>query len=116
MTPILLTYLVATLCVLGLAGGQVLFKLGAGAITAHGLFSQQALLPLAAAVTLYGIITLGWVWTLQRIALGRVYPLMALAFIVVPLASHLALGERFSLQYFLGVGLIVAGILVIVRA
>jgi drug/metabolite transporter (DMT)-like permease len=53
---------------------------------------------------------------LQRVELGRVYPLMALAFALVPLGSHFVFGERFQSQYFVGVAMIVAGIVVAVRA
>src|SRR5690606_41278160 len=61
---------------------------------------------LLAAMMLYGITSVGWVWVLQRIELGRVYPLMALAFVLVPVASHFVFGERFQTQYFIGVALI----------
>jgi drug/metabolite transporter (DMT)-like permease len=56
------------------------------------------------------------VWLLQKIELGRIYPVMALAFILVPAGSHLVFGERFQNQYFVGVILIMLGIIVAVRA
>ncbi|WP_459200419.1 EamA family transporter, partial [Pseudomonas tremae] len=65
---------------------------------------------------LYGITTLAWVWVLQKIELGKVYPLMALAFVLVPIGSHFFFGERFQPQYFLGVAIIIIGILIAVRA
>ena len=48
--------------------------------------------------------------------LGRVYPLMAWAFVLVPFGSHIVFGERFQPQYFIGVALIMAGIVIAVRA
>jgi drug/metabolite transporter (DMT)-like permease len=42
--------------------------------------------------------------------LGKTYPLMALAFVFVPLASHWIFGERFGFNYVAGIALIVAGI------
>lgn len=42
-------------------------------------------------------------WVLQRISLGKAYPLMALAFVLVTIGSHLGFGERFQPLYFLGV-------------
>ncbi|HEY2255024.1 MAG TPA: EamA family transporter [Variovorax sp.] len=108
---------IALLCVLGIAAGQILFKLSAAAMQKAGSFlDPRGLLILFVALGLYGITTLAWVWVLQQIELGRVYPLMALAFVVVPLGSHFLLGERFQIQYFVGVALIVAGIVVAVRA
>ncbi|WP_235906842.1 DMT family transporter [Pseudomonas saliphila] len=113
----LITYLMAALCVLGIAAGQILFKLSATAmVETDSLVSVKSLIPLSIAIALYGVTSLGWVWTLQRIDLGRVYPLMAMAFVLVPLGSYVAFGERFQAQYFIGVALIIAGIVVTVRA
>jgi len=41
---------------------------------------------------------------------------MALAVVLVPLGSHIVFGERFQYQYFIGVALIMAGIIVAVKA
>lgn len=113
----MVTYLVALLCVLGIAVGQLLFKSGAMALTAAGSwYAPRAALALFAAVSLYGITSLAWVWVLQKAELGRVYPLMALAFVLVPVGSYLVFGERFQWQYFLGVALIMLGIVIAVRA
>jgi len=38
--------------------------------------------------------------------------LMALSFVIVPLASHYLLGERFQVQYFVGVAVIISGIII----
>jgi drug/metabolite transporter (DMT)-like permease len=67
-------------------------------------------------MVLYGTTTIGWVWLLQKIDLGKIYPFMALSFVLVPLASHLLLGERFQAQYFIGVAIIILGIVISVRA
>lgn len=107
----------AILCVIGLAIGQILFKVSATEINTGGsLFSAKALLALSAAIGIYGLTSLAWVWILQRMDLGRVYPLMALAFVFVPLGSHLVFGERFPPQYFLGVALIITGIIIAMKA
>lgn len=109
-------YIVAVLCVLGIAGGQILFKLSASALHKSGsIFDFQTLAILASAFALYGITTIAWVWVLQKIDLGKAYPLMALAFILVPIGSHFVFGERFSFQYFVGVLLIVGGIVIALR-
>ncbi len=110
-------YFIAILCVLGIAIGQILFKLSATSWQRTGnLFDIQTITILFFALALYGLATIAWVWVLQKIELGRVYPLMALAFVLVPLGSHLFLGERFQFQYFLGVTLIMVGIILAVRA
>lgn len=105
-----LTTVIALLCVVGIAAGQVLFKFCARAYHAQGPWAVETLTLFFAAIVLYGGTTLAWIWVLSRADLGRVYPLMALAFVLVPLAGFLMLNERYSLPYVLGLVLIVAGI------
>jgi drug/metabolite transporter (DMT)-like permease len=110
-------YLIAVLCVLGIATGQILFKLSAISMHKSGsVLSINALGILFGAFVLYGITTIAWVWVLQKIELGRAYPLMALAFAIVPIGSYFFLGEKFSYQYFLGVIFIMIGIVIAVKA
>ncbi len=113
----MMTYLVAVACVICIAAGQILFKMSAASLQKTGsLFDPSTALVLFCALSLYGATTLAWIWVLQKIELGRVYPLMAMAFVLVPLGSHWFFGERFQPQYFVGVGLIMAGIVIAVRA
>lgn len=110
-------YLTALLCVVGIAAGQILFKISATALHESGTFFEfKTGLVLLSAFALYGITTIGWVWVLQKVDLGKVYPLMALAFVLVPIGSHFAFGERFHIQYFIGIALIMAGIVISVKA
>ena len=104
---------VALLCVLGLAAGQILFKMSANAANGSGgVFSSKAGLILVAALFVYGFTTLLWVWVLRLVELGKIYPIMALAFVFVPLGSYFVFGEKFSARYFFGVALIVVGIII----
>jgi drug/metabolite transporter (DMT)-like permease len=113
----MLVQIIAFVCVLGIAIGQILFKLSANSLGQTGsFFAPKTVTLLFSALALYGLTTIAWVWVLQKVELGRVYPLMALAFILVPMGSHFILGERFQMQYFLGVALIMVGIVVAVRA
>ncbi len=112
-----MTYVVALLCVLGIAIGQILFKLSAIALKESGsLLEFKTAALLLSAFVWYGLTTIAWVWVLQKSDLGKIYPLMALAFLLVPLGSWIVLGERFSPQYFIGVALIVSGIVITVRS
>lgn len=112
-----MTYFIAIICVLGIAAGQILFKISASALQRTGTFlDPAAAIPLLSAFALYGTTTIAWVWVLQRIELGRAYPLMALAFVFVPIGSYLFLGEKFLPQYAVGVLMILVGIVVAVRA
>jgi drug/metabolite transporter (DMT)-like permease len=107
----------AILCVVGLAVGQILFKASAAALMESGtFFASKPAAILLAAICLYGVTSVVWVWVLQKVELGRVYPLMALAFVLVPLGSYLVFGERFQPQYFVGVIMIMIGIFIAVKA
>ncbi|MFT9026933.1 EamA family transporter [Acetobacter indonesiensis] len=106
---------IALLCVLGIASGQLLFKLSArGFQKAGSYYDLHSLFILFCAFVLYGITTLGWVWVLQKADLGRIYPLMALAFIIVPILCYFIFGESFSKQYFVGVFFIFIGVIMAV--
>ena len=109
----MITYLIALFCVFGLAVGQMLFKISSIRLAKTGsFFHLKVAASLLAAMFLYGLISVAWVWILQKVELGRIYPLMALAFVLVPLGSHFLFGERFTYQYFAGVTFIVIGIII----
>ena len=113
----MLVQITALLCVIGITIGQILFKLSANYLGQTGsYFAPKTAAILFLAFAIYGISTLAWIWVLQRVELGRVYPLMALAFVLVPLCSYFVFGEKFSAQYFVGVSLISLGIVVAVKA
>jgi multidrug transporter EmrE-like cation transporter len=59
---------------------------------------------------------LAWIAVLQRMDLGYAYPFLALNFVLVALVSMLVLGEPAPAMRWVGIGLIVAGILVVARA
>lgn len=110
-------YLGAFFCVLAMAIGQILFKLSSIHLKTSGSFCDLKFLgALFFALLLYGITSIAWVWILQKVDLGRIYPIMALAFILVPLGSYFVFGEKFGTQYFLGVLLIVAGVVISIRS
>lgn len=110
-------YLLTILCVLGIAIGQILFKVSANSMNKTGsFFAIETLAVFFATMVLYGITSIGWVLILRKAELGKVYPFMALAFILVPLASRFFFGERFAPGYFVGTALIMSGIVVTVAA
>ena len=109
--------LAALLCVCGIAAGQLLFKFTADSQSMSGSYLHpRTLLWLLTALLLYGITTFGWIWTLQQGPLSRLYPWMALAFVIVPLLSSVLLGEKLQSTYWLGVAMIVAGVSIAVRS
>lgn len=99
-----------------LAVGQLLFKKAGlsirGLDLAEGLLSLARLPAFYAAIALYALSTLLWVWLLSRVTLMQAYPWVAAGVIIVPLLSAMVFGERVNPTYWLGTLLIVAGILV----
>lgn len=104
-------------CVAVISTGQLLFKIASASVDFRRPFdAPKGLLVLGVALTLYAAATLLWVAALKHAPLGRVYPLMALSFVLVPLGSFVLLRETVSPSYWAGVALIVAGLAVIGRS
>lgn len=106
---------------LALAVGQLLFKRVAGGLAgASGAADAAwriALTPsFYIALSLYAGSTLLWIWILTRVPLSQAYPWTAAAIALVPLLAVLVFGEQVRPAYWLGIALIMAGIIVIQRA
>lgn len=102
-----------------ISGGQVLFKQVANSVHAElGMrwMMSVAMHPLMwLAILLYASATILWVNILQSMPLSRAYPVMALAFVLVPLAGVAFFGERLDARYVMGAALITSGILLAAR-
>lgn len=104
----------AVVCVI--STGQLLFKIASGLIDfRRPLAEPRGLAVLSVALVLYGAATLVWVAVLRQAPLNRIYPIMALSFVLTPLGGMLVLKEPISPAYWAGVGLILAGLVVIGR-
>lgn len=104
-------------CVLVISAGQILFKLAAGHFDPRRPFADpHGLVLLGVALAVYGAATLLWVMILRHAPLSRIYPLMALSFVLTPLGATLLLKEPISGGYWVGIALIMAGLAVISRA
>jgi len=106
-------YAILSICVLGLASGQILFKLSAHRMRSDLAFWDLLRAPeFIGALVIYGFATIGWVSQLRTVNLSVAYPFMSLSFVVVPAASTILLHESIGPRYWLGVALIVAGLAV----
>jgi multidrug transporter EmrE-like cation transporter len=100
--------------------GQVLFKKGllmTGEITLKssviGDLLKMVFQPLVfSGLFLYVISTILWLLALSKTTLNFAYPFTALTFILVMLSSRMVFLESIPPLRYLGIGLIVAGILV----
>jgi len=100
-----------------LAIGQALFK--KVGIAMRGLPLGEGMLAVArepalyGALALYGGATLLWIWILSRVPLSQAYPWVAVGAAVVPLLGWYLFGERITPVFWLGVALIVVGIVLV---
>lgn len=99
-----------------IAFGQVLFKLTSGTTAEFGLrgVMQLMLNPLMiAALVVYGVGTIIWIFVLKAVPLTIAYSFMALTFCFVPLLAFVFLGEALTLRYAFGAILLIGGMIVI---
>jgi len=113
----LVQYIALIACVIGIAIGQILFKLASrtlgDGINVLALITSPYLI---GGGTLYVVATFAWIWLLSRIELNQAYPFMALSFVIVPMLSMAFLGEHVGYRYWLGIALIFAGIVLTLSA
>jgi undecaprenyl phosphate-alpha-L-ara4N flippase subunit ArnE len=111
---ICLPYAEALISILLSSAGQILFKL----LMRHQTVGLQLFTqPLFYAGFLaYGISAVIWLQVLSRLPLVVAYPLVSLNFILVALAGTMVLHEQVSWRMWLGLGLIIGGIMVITQA
>lgn len=117
-TPgILWTLIMPLICIAVISTGQILFKIASGLIDPRRPFADaKGVSILVVALVLYGAATLVWIGILRVAPISRIYPLMALSFVLVPLAGMVFLKEQVNLLYWAGVALIIAGVALTGRA
>jgi len=114
---VVIQYGAMLVCVMGMALGQVLFKLAAQAMATAPRLVMFLFSPyLIGGGLVYAATTFLWIWILARVELSHAYPFMALSFVVVPLLSVYFFGEHPSPRYWLGIAMIVGGIVVTLGA
>jgi drug/metabolite transporter (DMT)-like permease len=99
----------------GMAGGQLLFKMAALRAPADGpLIERLSAMMLngffVAAMLLYAALALLWVWILNFTPLSRAYVFVALAFALTPLLGVMVFAEPFSARLVIGIALILGGL------
>ncbi len=107
------------LCVIGISAGQILFKLASVSIPTSFEFDKWFAFAcnkyFISALVIYGAATILWILALKRVELNIAYPFMALAFVIVPIAGYLFLGESIGSKTFFGAALIIVGLIISVR-
>jgi len=101
--------------------GEVLLKKGAIASNSlSGVASVIGVTPLASAWTWIGIIVyiaglISWLHVLRYLPVSVAFPLINAVHVFVPVSSVIFLHEQISLRRWIGIGLIVCGILTILK-
>lgn len=109
----LIAAMLALFAVMGIAAGQILFKLAADELSkANSVLEWLTNTNLQLALVIYAVATVIWILALQRAALNVAYGIMGLAFVIVPLASAYFLGEKLTKGVLIGGIMILAGILI----
>ena len=109
------------LCLLNtllMAMGQMLFKAGSRGKELHGILDILRLFytPIVlGALCLYAATTGLWLYILNRTPISHAYPIQALAFPIVLLASMAFFQEQVSLTKWVGVAIIVLGVFIATR-
>jgi multidrug transporter EmrE-like cation transporter len=98
-----------------MAGGQMLFKSAALRMPREVPFLQSLLNLLQnwqflAAVAIYFLLTIVWVWILRVVPLSRAYPFVALAFALAPLLGSFWFGEPLPVRLLAGLAIILCGL------
>lgn len=69
-----------------------------------------------AGVTFYGVSLIVWIIGLSRVPVSVAYPMLSLGYIVNAIAAHYLFGEAVTVQRWLGIGFIVAGVYLVARS
>lgn len=103
--------------------GQLLLKSGAnalGAVSSNNLgpkLLSMATQPLLwSGLAAYGFSSIGYIIVLSRAKLSAVAPLLAISYLLTVLAAALVFGEMIPVFRWLGVGCIMVGVVLILRA
>jgi drug/metabolite transporter (DMT)-like permease len=96
--------------------GQAMFKyVGLMLADGHPVVSFKVLGVAVLSFAISGCGSLVYIGLLRTMSLSAAYPFMALSFAMVPALSVLLYGDRLNGTYFIGLGFIIAGIVIITR-
>lgn len=102
----------------GMAAGQMLFKLASLRMAADGplverlgsLLGNWAFL---SALAIYLALSVLWVWILSFTPISRAYLFVALSFVIVPIFGALLFSEPMSIRLGIGIAVILCGLFLV---
>lgn len=63
----------------------------------------------------YVVVTILWLFVLRSIPLSQAFPALGLTFALIPLASHHFLQEKVEFRQWIGIVIIIAGVIFVVQ-
>ncbi len=103
------------------ATGQLLLKNGMNTAKTAAHEQGRSLLVVAATspwilggLVVFAVSAVAWLVTLSRVPLSVAYPFNALGYVVILVASTVILHERANVWTWLGTGLVISGLIVVV--
>ena len=104
------------LCVALNALGQILLKAAHAAAPDSSVLSLFLHIETWSAFIIYGLSAVCWLWILARAQLSWAYPLLSVTFPIVVGLSAILFSESITPMHWVGVGVIVTGVSLLVRS
>jgi undecaprenyl phosphate-alpha-L-ara4N flippase subunit ArnE len=95
-----------------IAVGQILFKMTAVANAGQGLIGLVSNVTFWIAMVMYGAATVAWIATIESVPISRAYLFVALTYIYVPILSSIFLKEQVTIRAFVGITIVIVGIVI----
>jgi len=102
--------------------GQICWKIGMNSIGSISSLNLSTLLTMflnpsiLAGLVMYGLSTVFWLVALSKKELSYVYPFIALTFIIVLTLSKLLLNEEIGTYQLIGSGIVLLGLILIIKS
>jgi len=111
-------YFQIALGALMVTASELMMKVGASA--QHGRIGVFGFAALAsgwtwAAILFYCLSFVSWAYVLQKLPLGIAYGIINIVHVLIPLGCRIFLHEALSPQRWIGIGLVLAGLLLVIR-
>jgi multidrug transporter EmrE-like cation transporter len=97
---------------------ELFMKVGATAQNGHiGVFGIAALGSIQTwiGIVLYCLSFVSWVYVLRSVPLGIAFGLISIVHVLIPIGCWIFLGETISPQRWLGIALVLAGLLLVIQ-
>ncbi|WP_139996879.1 MULTISPECIES: EamA family transporter [Paenibacillus] len=111
-----MAYIVLFFNILLLVSGQLLWKTGMNKLDTSKGDSWMTLLwspHIWSGLVLYGIATVLWLYVLKKLPLSLAYPLQSLAYVIALVAAVFIFHESVPFQRWVGVAIILVGVIVL---